>query len=248
MKVSIINNQVSFIFNDYKETQNSLQVFYATNGTRIFKVIPVNPVNLMDEELSFVDSYLFAFNKTNGMFDIPTNMFNDENFEKWNNLSQINKEKFYKEVFNIIKRRFVLGYIIKHYKDTKLNNKYNFNDYYISNDIHKGTLADIISKGKKEKFTQSDVATFVEEVCKMSFIPEKFTNDLKSAMEKTFYDTEMSSDERNLLINNILEKEALSVKLGTLSPHIWNLIFDKMNENRLMAKQFYANILNDKVR
>lgn len=245
MKVSIIDNKISFIFNDYKENKDMPNVFYATNGNRIFKVIPIT--FRTEEPLSLVDSYLFAFNKTNGIFDIPTHFFKEENFEKWDNLSQIDKETFYKEAFNIIKRRFVLGYMIKHYNNDESNTKYKFNDYYIGDDIHKGVLADRISD-KKNKFTQADVATIIEEVCKISRIPENFTNDLKLALKKTIYDSEMSEEEKTTITNNILESESLSGKSATLSPRVWDMVLEQIIQNRLMAKIFYSNFSKVKIK
>ncbi len=245
MKISIIDNKISFIFNDYKENTDSPKVFYATNGNRIFKVIPITAKP--EEPLSLVDSYLFAFNKTNGIFDIPTHFFKEENFEKWDDVSQIDKETFYKEVFNIIKHRFVLGYMIKHYNKTATDTKYKFNDYYIGDDIHKGVLADLISD-KENKFTQSDVATVIEEVCKISRIPESFTNDLKLALKKTFYDSEISEEEKNTIINNILENESISGKSATLSPRVWDMVFEQITQNRLMAKMFYSNFSKGKIK
>ncbi|MBD5398721.1 hypothetical protein HDR60_04435 [bacterium] len=235
MQVSISNNEIMFTFDENEETRFP-KVDYATDSNKIYKVVYCLDKN----DISFNNSDLFAFNKNNGLFDKPVNIFKEDYFEKWNDLSFMSANLFYTEVLNIIKRRFVLGYMIKHYKGQE--KQLSFNDYYISNDIHKGTLAKIISNDKKINFTSSDIASFVEGVCKITKIPPQFKDELQSAIEKTFYKNnfEMSENKKNILVNDLIEKEMSQDKLPSTSRDTWSYVFEKMSREKLTAEKFYG--------
>ncbi|MGN0929970.1 MAG: hypothetical protein ACI4N3_05005 [Alphaproteobacteria bacterium] len=235
MQVSINNNEIMFTFDENEETRIP-KVDYATDNNRIYKVV----YSSNKDDISYSNSDLFAFNKSNGLFDKPVNIFKEDSLEKWNDLFLITPSLFYREVLNIIKRRFVLGYMIKHYKgQTK---QLQFNDYYIANDIHKGNLAKIISNDKQVKFSSSDVASLIEDICKITKIPSQFKEDLESSIEKTFYkdNFEMSEKKKNTLINEIVEREMSQDKLPSTSRDIWMYVFEKMSMERLTAEKFYG--------
>ena len=237
MKVEVKENKINFIGKDDKENIY-LKIAYVTDDNRIYKVIYASE----KDEMSYNNSALFAFNKTNGFFDKTVDIFKQDSLEQWNNLSFINSTVFYGEVLNIIKRRFTLGYIIKNYKSQ--NNKLSFNDYYIADDIHKGNLAKLISKNKRINFTSSDVASLIEGICKISKIPSTFKDDLITTMEKTFYDNEIQENKKTKLINNLVEQELLKNIPELISKDIWTAVLEKMNTEKSVIEKYYSQFAN----
>ena len=219
MKISI-NKKNKIIQNTCKDTELTGAKFhyYLSSDNKLYKEVVKNG-----------DIAMFQYNQNNGKFDIPVDM---------NNLNlvceKINRQKFYSEVLNIIKRKSILEYM------TKSNVKFDLKNLYISEQIKRNKLANDISDKTKTVFTETDARILVDNICESTKIPLSLVKKIKKALIETFYDKEMSHDKIMLLVNKIITKE-LQKKLPDFTNEAeWNLEYYKMITKRQRTLALYS--------
>ena len=174
---------------------------------------------------------MFQYNQNNGKFDIPVNI------DALNSnliCEKINRPKFYSEVLNIIKRKSILEYM------TKSDIKFDLKNLYISEQIKRNKLANIISKKTKTVFTETDARILIDNICASTKIPMSYAKKVKRALIETFYDKEMPYDKMILLVNKIIEKELLKKLPNFTDKNILDSEYNNMMKKRQKTLALYS--------
>ena len=233
MKVIIQDNKI-FQVTEYNKKLHMPKIAYIRDVSRIYKMIYWG-----QKSQAFNNEYfLFRFNKVNGVFDKPT-FFKDPDISNINDDMFLSIESFYREVFNIIKRRYILGYMVKFYKKTITDNL-KFSDFYISSDTHKSIIAKIISEKIKQEFSADSVASYVENIAASLKVPENLINAFKRALINTFYDGEVDKSVQNRIVNNIISEENLKSQNDFYDVNSWQNILDTILYNRKLVSEIYS--------
>ena len=160
----------------------------------------------------------FQYNKDTGYFDKKPNAVSRSGNEY--SFSDVKRKDFFIEFAEVLKSRFILGYITSDDKKQTV-------EYYLKN-AHKYKLVD------KYKIDLSECASFLNGIMEQSFVPEKFYDDFVKELRKGFYDTELSSGEK-LKIETEATLSLMNEKKGKVAFDDINLcrkVLDKISSKR----------------
>ena len=181
------NGDFSLSFKDSEGNQSVAKMSYKILGGKFAKHVLIN------DGLDF----FFTYNKSNGYFNKKNILIEEDD-----DISNISMEKFYAGVIDVLKKRFVLGYLGSDIKNQPTEKYFR--------DAHKYIVC------KKYGLTNSQCMNFIKQIIDKSFFPDKFFDGFLSELHKSIYEGELSKGDV-LKIDTIAKLSLLNEKKAKYS-------------------------------
>ena len=223
MSISIKNNEVV-------KYNNGKQIILNNCDASCVYILPSNKVYKM---ISTTDEFeIFKFNKHQGEFNKKLSSVNKSYIDETDTSNICTKEIFYDKVLDIIKRRLLIGYMVKTYKH-KLD-ELDFSHIYISPETHKRILANLICCKTGQPFSIMDVSALTENITRRTKVSDRLSIYVTKALSKTIYNNIefKTPDDKTDFINKIVEKEINKQSLSLTDPEVWDEEYFKLINER----------------